>query len=61
MWAVVGARWWLRDRNLPCGPAAIANHLRQDYPELALPSLRTVARIIAEIDLPETGSRPYDT
>jgi len=60
MWAIVGARWWLRDRKLRYGPAAIAQHLRQEYPALSLPSLRTIARIIAANDPPAARTGDYD-
>jgi hypothetical protein len=57
MWAVMGARWWLADRQLRCGPAAIARHLRLTYPALSLPSLRIIARIIAENEGPAVRVR----
>lgn len=60
MWAIVGARWWLRTHNLCYGPAAIAKHLRQEYPAMAFPSLRTIARIIAVNDPPDANTGRYD-
>jgi len=60
MWGIVGARWWLRDHNQCHGPEAIAKHLRKEYPELIYPSVRTIARIIAENDLPDARIKRYD-
>ena len=52
MWAVMGARWQLADCRARCGPTAIARHLRLTYSALPLPSLRTIARIIAADEVP---------
>lgn len=60
MWAIVGARWRLSDRKLRCGPTAIANQLRLEYPAVVIPSLRTIARIITEIDLADARTGRYD-
>jgi hypothetical protein len=60
IWGIVGARWWLRAHNLCYGPKAIVKHLRQEYPELLCPSVRTIARIIAVNDPPDVNTGRYD-
>jgi len=57
MWAVMGARWQLAGCRARCGPAAIARHLRLTDPALSLPSLRTIARIIAANETPAERNR----
>ena len=60
MWAVMGARWRLAGGHARCGPAAVACHLRLTYPALPLPSLRTIARIIAANECPGARGKCYD-
>lgn len=54
------ARLFLYNRNLPCGPKAILDMMKDEYAVAPLPSGRTVAKILARHGLTHQRTGFYD-
>lgn len=49
---MVMAWWHLHNRDLPCGPQALATHVRGLEPAFPMPSVRTISRMLVENEVP---------
>lgn len=49
---MVMAWWHLHNRDLPCGPQALAAHVRELEPTFPMPSARTISRMLTENKVP---------
>lgn len=54
-WILVTAWWNLYNHDLPCGAKALVAHLLEEEPTFPMPSLRTIARMLAKNEVPNNG------